>query len=48
MKGIADVPRLRASKYIQMLTRVSSMRRSTMPAVLVRLSKGNANAALPS
>src|SRR6266446_9139223 len=48
MNGTAVVPRFFASKYIQMLTRVSSINRSTIAAVLVRLSNGKVNAALPS
>ena len=48
INGTAVVPRLLASKYIQMLTSVSSIRRSIIPAAFVRLSNGRVNACFPS
>src|SRR5258706_11748770 len=48
MNGIALVPRLRASKYIQVLTRASSISRSIVATILVMLSNGILKTALPS
>src|SRR5258705_8746467 len=48
MNGIALVPRLRASKYIQVPTRASSISRSIVATILVMLSNGILKTALPS